>query len=225
MCVIYKIIHESHYHSINILVSLCSALLNITKYFTIPMYKGFKTFCKCISMSSKPRTGKPKSVFAHFIVRRIPSLWRYHAHQFLFQLGNAANYTTTEWILDISEAQAAGIDGFMLNMGVTDPCNGTQLAMAYSTAEQLGYKLAISFDYLAPGPWQVSSVIAIIKQYCDSPAQFRYDGLPLVSTFEGASNAADWAEIGATVPIFFVPTWTSVGPFSPSFQYADGACA
>ena len=141
------------------------------------------------------------------------------------KLGNAANYTTSDWTLDISEAQAAGIDAFMLNAGVTDPCNGTQLVMAYATAGRLGFKVALSFDYLAPGPWEAASVIATIKQYCNSPAQFKYNGLPLVSTFEGASKASDWAEIRAKVPIFFMPTWTSVGPFSTLFQYADGACA
>ena len=113
----------------------------------------------------------------------------------------------------------------MLNAGVTDPCNSIQLENAYSVAEELSFKVAISFDYLAPGPWESSSVISTIKKYSNRPSQFRYNGLPLVSTFEGASNANDWSAIRAAVPIFFIPTWTSVGPYSPSFQLADGACA
>lgn len=121
------------------------------------------------------------------------------------KLGVAAGYTKSDWVFDVSEAQAAGIDPFMLNAGATDPCNRTQLEHAYSVAEELGFKIAISFDYLAPGPWEASSVIFILQQYSSRAAQFKYNGLPLVSTFEGASNANDWIEIQAAISIFFIP--------------------
>lgn len=44
-----------------------------------------------------------------------------------------------------------------------------------------------------------------------SPAYFKRGHRPLVSTFEGVGNAADWHEIKAATNCFFIPSFSSIG--------------
>ncbi|KAH6671435.1 putative glucan endo-1,3-alpha-glucosidase agn1 precursor [Halenospora varia] len=140
-------------------------------------------------------------------------------------MGNTAAHNTTTWANDISLAKAAGIDAFVLNIGFGDANNEIQVANAFSAAETLGstFKLFFSFDYLGGprGAWPVTnsdadSVTGFINKYKGSAAYFRYSGNPMVSTFEGTGNVADWAPGGAirsvTGALYFVPDWTSLGP-------------
>jgi glucan endo-1,3-alpha-glucosidase len=57
------------------------------------------------------RDGNPKIVAAHHMV------------------GNTYPYTQNDWLSDINQAHAAGIDAFALNIG-TDPWQPTQVAFA-----------------------------------------------------------------------------------------------
>jgi glucan endo-1,3-alpha-glucosidase len=145
-----------------------------------------------------------KYVFAHVIV------------------GNTAAHTQSTWENDITLAQDAGIDAFALNCGYPDPNIPTQVANAFAAAEALGstFKLFFSFDYLGGGQaWPATggnSVVSYLTQYKTSGAYFLYNGSPFVSTFEGSSNAGDWAQGGtirsAVGSLYFVPDWTSEGP-------------
>ena len=70
-------------------------------------------------------------------------------------------------------------------------------------------------------------MIALLQKYASSPAQFKVKGASFVSTFEGPDNSDDWKTIRASVPIYFVPEWTSVGPDafkSSKLDVVDGAC-
>ncbi|KAL8993991.1 MAG: hypothetical protein Q9188_007188 [Gyalolechia gomerana] len=135
-----------------------------------------------------------KSVFAHHIV------------------GNTFAYGPSDWENDINLAKAAGIDAFALNIAAQTDYNDAQLNNAYRAAESLGFKLFLSFDYAAQGPWSSSAVINLLQRYAGSPAQFKVNGASFVSTFEGPDNSDDWRTIRASVPIFFLPDWTSKGP-------------
>lgn len=124
-------------------------------------------------------------------------------------------------------AQAAGIDAFALNVGATDQTTTSQVPQAYTAAAQVGFKVFLSFDYAAQGPWSSVAVINTIRTYANSPGQFKVNGLPLVSTFEGTAKGSDWATIRQSTPLFFVPEWTSITPDSfesSDKQYADGVC-
>lgn len=124
-------------------------------------------------------------------------------------------------------AQAAGIDAFALNVGATDQTTTTQVPQAYGAAAQIGFKVFLSFDYAAQGPWSSQAVVNTIRTYANSPAQFTVNGLPLVSTFEGTAKASDWATIRQSTPLFLVPEWTSIAPDdfkSSDEQYVDGIC-
>lgn len=132
-----------------------------------------------------------------------------------------------DWTTDISKAKAAGIDGFALNIASQTTYTTSQLDNAYNAADQQGFKLFLSFDYAAQGPWSASIVVSTINTYAAKPAQFKVFNKAMVSTFEGPGNAADWTSIKSQTSIFFLPDWTSVGPdaYRNSYaQYTDGFC-
>ena len=95
----------------------------------------------------------------------------------------------------------------------TDGYINTQLKNAYSAAEQskLPFKLFLSFDYAASS-WDPTTIINTIKTYAGHPAQYKYKTKPLVSTFEGPSEAPTWAAIKQETGCFFVPDYSSLGP-------------
>jgi glucan endo-1,3-alpha-glucosidase len=151
-----------------------------------------------------PAVSAQKYVFAHVVV------------------GDTAAHTQATWTTDITLAQNAAIDAFILNVGYGDSNIPTQVANAFAAAEAAGssFKLAFSFDYLGgTGAWPATgddSVASYLTQYASSPAYFQYGGGAFVSTFEGTGNVADWAPGGAirsaVGSIYFVPSWTSLGP-------------
>ncbi|KAI4212429.1 MAG: hypothetical protein LQ351_004861 [Letrouitia transgressa] len=149
-----------------------------------------------------------------------------HQETLLSKVGNTGAYTTDDWTADIQLAQKAGIDAFALNIAAKTDYNKTQLANAYTAAENLGFKLFLSFDYAAQGPWDSLAVISMLQDHVNSSAQFKVDNRSFVSTFEGPDNSGDWVAIREAVPIFFLPDWTSVGPdtFRASkLELVDGA--
>lgn len=140
-------------------------------------------------------------------------------------MGNAASMTPEQWQTDITEAQKAHIDGFALNIGPQDTYTDQVLDNAYNAAETVGnFTMFLSFDYGSAGPWPVDRVISTINKYKNSRAQFYYEGRPLVSTFEGAANAADWPSIKSATGCMVIPSWTSLGPLglAPFLNDIDG---
>ena len=121
--------------------------------------------------------------------------------------------TSDEWVSDIQNAKAARIDGFALNIAPQDSHTDEVLKKAYTAASTVGdFTLFLSFDYLSGGPWPLNRVISTINAYKDSPAQFKYEGKPVVSTFEGVGNIHDWPAIKGATGCFLIPSWTSLGP-------------
>ncbi|PWY79592.1 hypothetical protein BO70DRAFT_371662 [Aspergillus heteromorphus CBS 117.55] len=136
----------------------------------------------------------PQHVFAHFIV------------------GNADAMNSTQWESDITEARAAHIDGFALNIAMNCDYNDAVLEKAYAAAEKVGnFTLFLSFDYESDGAWPADQVISTINEYKSRTAQHYYQGKPLVSTFAGSANAGDWSSIKSATGCFFVPSWTDLG--------------
>ncbi|KAK9241814.1 glycosyl hydrolase family 71-domain-containing protein [Lipomyces tetrasporus] len=134
-----------------------------------------------------------KAVFAHFMV------------------GNAANYSISNWENDISFAQQAH-DAFALNIAYNDPTSADSLLNAFYAANSLGFKLFLSFDYAGNGPWPEEDVVGLILNYGTNTAYYQYNGQPFVSTFEGPASASDWTTIKSqTGGCFFMPDWSSLG--------------
>lgn len=145
-----------------------------------------------------------KAAFAHIVV------------------GNTAAHTQDTWTQDITLARNCGIDAFVLNIAYPDSNIPGQVANAFAAAEAAGsgFKLFFAFDYLGGGQrWPSTgsySVVSMLNQYKNSPAYFRYNGNPFVSTFEGTADIDAWAPNGpirsAVGGIYFVPDWSSLSP-------------
>ncbi|KAG4420137.1 hypothetical protein IFR04_006700 [Cadophora malorum] len=158
-----------------------------------------------------------KAVFAHVVV------------------GNTAAHSQATWAQDIQLARNTGIDAFVLNIAYPDGNIPGQVANAFAAAEAAGsgFKLFFAFDYLGGGQrWPSTgsnSVVSYLNQYKNSPAYFRYNNAPFVSTFEGVDDINQWAEGGpirsAVGAIYFVPDWSSLGPqnFASHLNNVQGA--
>jgi len=129
-------------------------------------------------------------------------------------VGLTFNQKSEHWQYDIGNATASAIDGFALNIGAGDNHTLEALHGAYDSAAKLGnFSLFLSFDFGATGNWTVESVASLINDFRDEPAQFKVNGKPLVSTFEGFGFAEKWKDVRRKVPgdIYFVPDWSSLG--------------
>ncbi|KAI0517920.1 glycoside hydrolase family 71 protein [Xylaria bambusicola] len=132
-------------------------------------------------------------VFAHYIV------------------GLTSGQTRDEWQLDISQAKASGIDGFALNIGSQDSYNDEQLHLAYDVASSNGFSMFLSFDMQA-SQWNADQISSYINTYSGFSSQLRINAVPVVSTFEGPSQADIWPGVrSATGGIFLMPDWASLG--------------
>lgn len=181
----------------------------------------------------------PKSVFAHYMVSPhsysllpfpclLPLfLLSSHApfiHSSLTltlsssQVGLTLNQTTDQWKHDIRLASEASIDGFALNIGPADYFTYSSLHTAYEAAATFtNFSLFLSFDFASSTPdknWDVDYIANLTNTFKDEPAQFKVDGKPFVSTFEGVEYKEDWKEVRNRVEggIVFVPDWSSIGP-------------
>ena len=114
-------------------------------------------------------------------------------------------------------AQNVGIDAFALNIAFGDPNTRNSLATAFDAAQSMKARtiqLFLNFDYAAWGAWDIESAVNLINQYKTSGIYFIYQGKPVVSTFEGTSNINDWPTIKSKTNCFFIPNWSSLGPFN-----------
>ncbi|KAM0327648.1 hypothetical protein ACHAQA_005941 [Verticillium albo-atrum] len=109
-------------------------------------------------------------------------------------VSNTKGYTPANWEAEIVLARDAKIDGFALNMGWNEATNGESLDNAFKAANNLG-----------------KNVIAIINKYKNNAAYYKYNGKPLVSTFEGPGQASDWNTIKPDTGAFFIPSYSSLG--------------
>lgn len=99
--------------------------------------------------------------------------------------------------MDMAYAMEIGIDGFALNNANIDSYTPTQLANAYQAAQEVGFKVFISFDFAYWNNGNTAQITAYMQQYANHPAQAMYDGGAIVSTFVG--EYFDWAPVKAAV--------------------------
>ncbi|KAL0959330.1 hypothetical protein HGRIS_014591 [Hohenbuehelia grisea] len=154
-----------------------------------------------------------------------------------FMVGNTYPYTVNNWLYDIKLAASKGIDGFALNLG-RDTWQAARVADAYAAAmsSNTGFKLFLSFDMTSlpcASPDDAGALQSYIRSYYAHPNQFRYAGLPLVSTFAGENcrfgrGSLDdaWASAvkpAGGMPVYFLPSFF-VDPASFSgLPVMDGA--
>lgn len=146
-----------------------------------------------------------KAVFAHFMV------------------GNTESFGVSDWATNIRLAQAAHIDAFALNIAHGWGHNDDQIKNAFDAAASTGFKLFFSFDYAGGKTgWPLDDVRSLIRKYGKHAAHYQYNGVPLVSTFEGPKQADDWHTINSgDTSCFFIPDWSSLGA-GPAIAAGNG---
>ncbi|WRT68503.1 uncharacterized protein IL334_005479 [Kwoniella shivajii] len=172
-----------------------------------------------IGAASAPKATGTKQLFAHHMV------------------GNTYSYTQSTWADDISQASAAGIDGFALNYG-RDDWQPARLNDAYAAAKaDGGFKLFLSMDVSSLGcasTGDAQNLVNTIATYATNSAQAKVDGKVLVSTFAGencqfgqGSYQAGWTYFQSLltakkIDIYFVPaTFADISTFKSS-SWMDG---
>jgi glucan endo-1,3-alpha-glucosidase len=135
---------------------------------------------------------------------------------------------------EIQEAQAAGIDGFALNVGAWDDVQvyyKNRVAMMYNAAEQLGtgFKLFFSVDFAGE-----SNVVNMVESYANRTNTFRYNGKIVLSSYgQNDVPSSGWPGMNWTnaiigklksdgYSIFFIPYFFS-DPVHELPGYADAA--
>ncbi|KAL1884650.1 Protein memo1 [Paecilomyces lecythidis] len=132
-------------------------------------------------------------------------------------VGNRQN--ASDYDDDMKRAKSLGIDAFALNIG-TDSYTDTQLSYAYQSAANNDMKVFISFDFNWWSIGQASDIGAKVKQYAGLPAQLKYDGKVVVSSFAGDGVDVGTLESSAGTDIFFAPNFH---PGQGNFSAIDGA--
>ncbi|WWD02288.1 hypothetical protein V865_000327 [Kwoniella europaea PYCC6329] len=170
-------------------------------------------------VASPPSATGTKQLFAHHMV------------------GNTYSYTQSTWADDISQASAAGIDGFALNYG-SDSWQPSRIADAYAAAKANGnFKMFLSMDVSSLGcssTSDASNLVNTIATYASNSAQAKVNSKVLVSTFAGesctfgqGSYQAAWTYFNSlltakSIDIYFVPaTFADISTFSSS-SWMDG---
>lgn len=134
------------------------------------------------------------------------------------------NYQIDDWVADMTIAQSIGIDAFALNCASVDSYTPTQLALAYQAAEQVDFKVFISFDFAYWTNGDTANITAYMQQYAAHPAQMQYKGAAIVSTFVG--DSFNWTPVkqGTTHAIYALPNLQDPAETSSdASRDADGA--
>jgi glucan endo-1,3-alpha-glucosidase len=139
---------------------------------------------------------------------------------------------------EITEAQAAGIDGFVLDIGAwNDPVwtyYNQRVALIYSAAEALGTGFKLSFFIEFSGPTNINN---LIQTYARRPNTFWYQGRVVLSSW-GMNDVPslgwvglDWTNIlgglsSQGYPIFFIPHfWPAYAHELPTYTDAQSLLA
>ncbi|ODN83711.1 hypothetical protein L202_01805 [Cryptococcus amylolentus CBS 6039] len=170
-------------------------------------------------VGSNPACSSTKYVYAHHMV------------------GNTYSYTQSIWASDISQAYAAGIDGFALNYG-SDSWQTSRIADAYAAAKAQGsFKLFLSMDVSSlscSSAADAATLVSTVTTYASHSAAAKYENKTLLSTFSGesctfgqGSYQAGWTYFRtllskAGVSVYFMPaTFADTSTFSSS-SWMDG---
>ncbi|CAK5284007.1 unnamed protein product [Mycena citricolor] len=139
-----------------------------------------------------------------------------------FMITNTGSWGVNDWVNDMKAAQAMQLDAFVINMAVGDPHN-SQLSNAFAAAQSTGFNLFFSFDYGGNGPWTQQQVLDTLTPWIGNARYYKRGSSPMVSTFAGDANHADWTHIKSVTGCYFIPDWSAVSAKEAwSYGQADG---
>lgn len=160
---------------------------------------------------------EPKNVFAHYM------------------MGNSYNSNYGTFTNDIKLASSYGIDGFALNIG-PDYWQPDRISQMFSASTQFpSFKLFFSFDMSVMSDPNI--LISYCEQYAYHSNSFYYKNKYFVSTFAGENlnfgyptvndgwqNAFKTPLANEGIYIYFVPSWTALGPYDifENYPVLDG---
>ncbi|WVF67574.1 hypothetical protein IAT40_002332 [Kwoniella sp. CBS 6097] len=142
------------------------------------------TSTSAVTTTSTAQTGEGSATIGVAAVPKATGTKQLYAHH---MVGNTYSYTQATWADDISQAQAAGIDGFALNYG-SDSWQPARLSDAYTAAAAKGFKMFLSMDVTSLGcgsTGDAANLVNTISTYATSSAQAKVGTKVLVSTFAG----------------------------------------
>ena len=105
-------------------------------------------------------------------------------------------------------AQQMGLDAFVLNIG-KDSYTDTQLGFAYDAAQQVNFKVFLSFDFNIGSLYYDANdaglITNIVEKYGSRPAQYKYKGKIFVSSFgDFKTPRFDWSLLDSS-KMYIVP--------------------
>ncbi|KAF7318311.1 hypothetical protein HMN09_00339900 [Mycena chlorophos] len=129
-----------------------------------------------------------------------------------FMAQNAYSYSQSDWQNDMTTAKNIGIDGFVLNTAAAD-YEVDRIDDAFTVAENLGFKLFLSFDMSYS--WAASDIVSITASHASSSAMLTWNGKVLLSTYSGESYGDSfWSGIKSSlanegIQVSFAPAFTT----------------
>ncbi|EWC47642.1 hypothetical protein DRE_03262 [Drechslerella stenobrocha 248] len=144
------------------------------------------------------------------LVERQPGSKIVTAH---FLVGIAGSYTASNWQQDINAAKEMGIEAFALNIAKqsTDAFTPAQLALAYNQAQNLNFKMYISFDFawFVADSSSVAEIAGYLQTYAAHPAALKHNGKAVLTTFIGDNFGSNWNAVRGQVstPLEILPNW------------------
>ncbi|KAJ4495170.1 glycosyl hydrolase family 71-domain-containing protein [Lentinula edodes] len=98
-------------------------------------------------------------------------------------LSDTYDYNYDLWVNDFNQIRAKNIDAVALNVG-RDYWEWARVQDAYNAAAAVGIDVFFSFDYTS-FDCSVDETVNWVNTFSGSPAQFKVDGRPMVSSFSG----------------------------------------
>lgn len=155
----------------------------------------------------------PHYVFAHYMV----------CYATYGDYGADTNSTIAGYKRDIQEAQAAGIDGFALNLNAyndpTQPYYNSRVAEIYEAAEQLGtgFKLFFSVNFAGE-----SNIVNLVETYGRRTNTFTYEGKIVLSAYGGNDvPSAGWPGVDWTNSVLGKLKQDGYGIYFVPFFFSD----
>ena len=175
---------------------------------------------------ANPARKSGKYVFAHYMVCFCPP--------------DGTGDAVADYKREILSAQQHGVDGFALNCGAWNAKPESsyykmRVLSMYEAAKQLGtdFKLFLSADYA--GALSLDETRDMIETFRNHPNQFRHQGKPVLSTWDGGQKQADFIknEFQGDRAIVFVPCFlprrnvdnpgqSELDQFFKDYPYIDG---
>ncbi|KAJ4489908.1 glycosyl hydrolase family 71-domain-containing protein [Lentinula aciculospora] len=135
-------------------------------------------------------------------------------------------YTYSNWLSDVQQIAAMGVDAVALNIG-SDVWQWDRVVDAYNAAASsgTGLKMFISFDYTSFVCDNGYATTNWTNYFAKYPAQFTVNGKPMISTYGGGYDCLgvdNWKTVKANTNGYLMPFfWDSENTFKTDWAFLD----